>query len=154
MMSYHINLLGKFGTSSVIMPYYGETHKSFLLLSQLDRQSRDMLDGNFDAVLNWMMWNLTCLNIDGYNKEMLLMPWNLFKFSFNLVEESMLNVFIRLIERIKNKEGYYFNANFMHSRLWIDQIKIDTKFVNKLSPIIDLLKIIEVTDYIKQIILK
>ena len=149
MMSYHINLLGKFGTSSLIMPYYGETHKIFLLLSQLDRQSRDMLDGNFDAFLNWMIRNLTCLNIDAYNEEMLLIPWNLFRFSFNLMEESILNKFIRLIERINNKEGFYFNANFMHSRLWIDQIKIDTKFVNKLSPIMDLLKIIEVTDYTK-----
>ena len=55
MLSSHISLLERFGTCSTIMTYFGATHKSFLILTQLSRDTRVMLDYNYEIFLNWMI---------------------------------------------------------------------------------------------------
>ena len=52
MLSSHISLLKRFGKCSIIMTYFGAAHKSFLILTQLSRDAREMLDYNYDAFLD------------------------------------------------------------------------------------------------------
>ena len=57
MLSTRNPLLTKFGVAFTIMSYYEQTHQSFLLLSKLTKQSRIMLDENYEAFLNSMIAN-------------------------------------------------------------------------------------------------
>ena len=152
MLSTRITLLERFGPWSVIIPYFGTTDRSFLLLSQLSRKSRDMLDCYFEEVLNWMAANTTCLLVytEGQGRIMLL-PSCLFRFEITLDWEGLVNTFLILINNVNNKEGYYFNQHFMHSRLRIDRLKVNDALVKNLYPSLELLKATEVVDYIENI---
>ena len=149
MLSTNIALFEKFGVRAVIMSYYGTTDQSFLLLSQLNRKLREMLDESYEGILNSMINNTTCLRID-YEDEWwkLSLPWNLFKFKIRLDSEEKTNEFMLHINNINDRKGYYFNQHYMHSRLWIDYLEIYQKYVNILYPSLELLKSIEVIDYI------
>ena len=148
-MSSRITLLEMFGTSSVIMPYYGTTHQSFLFLSKLNIHSREMLDNNFDGFLNWMMKNLVWIIIDDeYRGDMLFLPCSLFKFTIRLNCDALISKFLKFIENINNKTGYYFNNHFMNSRLWVDIIEVKSEDAEKLYSSLKLLEAIEVIDYI------
>ena len=61
MMSTRIDLVEKFGVCTVLMSYYGTTDQSFLLLSQINSKSREMLDMFYEEILNSMINNTTCL---------------------------------------------------------------------------------------------
>ena len=52
MLSSRVSLLERFGKCSTIMTYFGATHKSFLILTQLSRDTRETLDYNYEAFLN------------------------------------------------------------------------------------------------------
>ena len=54
------------------------------------------------------------------------------------------------INNINDRKGYYFNQHYMHSRLCIDSLEIHQKYVNILYPSLELLKSIEVIDYINK----
>ena len=149
MLSTNIALFEKFGVRAVIMSYYGTTDQSFLLLSQLNRKLREMLDESYEGILNSMINNATCLLINREDNEWKLsIPWNLFKFRIYLNSEEITKTFLLHINNIKDRKGYYFNQHYMHSRLWIDSLEIDQKYVNILYPSLELLKSIEVIDYI------
>ena len=125
MMSSRISLLEWFSTCTLVMPYFGPTHKSFLLLSQLSKGSRKMLDEFFEEILNWLKENLVCLTIEyDFQIELMFLPANLFKFSIKLNTIQALESFVKLIERINNKKGYYFNENYMHNRLCIEKMYV------------------------------
>ena len=144
-----IDLMEKFGVCSVVMSYYSWIHKSFLVLSQLNRGSREMLDINYDAFLNSMNGNILWLEVDEHNKEVFLMPSSLFKLSFELNNADVLESFLVWIRNINDKEGYYFNQHFMHNRLWINQIWVDAILAETLYGDIDLIKATEVVKYAK-----
>ena len=149
MLSTNIALFEKFGVRSVLMSYYGTTDQSFLLLSQLNRKLREMLDESYEGILNSMINNATCLRIGNKDEEWKLsLPWNLFKFKILLDSEEVLNKFLLHINNINDRKGYHFNQHYMHSRLWIDSLEIDQKYVNILYPSLEILKSIEVVDYI------
>ena len=142
----HINLLEKFSTWTAIIPYFGRADRSFLLLSMLNKKTRKVLDENYDAILNWLMNTATWLKIEYQDqKELLMLPWNLFQLSIRIYDEEqeLLDTFIKLIWNINSLKGYYFNKHFMHSRLFIEELIIDEKMVNKLYPILELLKTTE-----------
>ena len=152
MLSTRITLLERFGPWSVIIPYFGTTDRSFLLLSQLSRKSRDMLDCYFEEVLNWMTANTTCLLVYSEDQgRIMLLPSCLFRFEITLDWEVLVNTFLILINNVNNKEGYYFNQHFMHSRLRIDSLKVNDALVKNLYPSLELLKTTEVVDYIVNI---
>ena len=149
MLSINIALFEKFGVRTVIMSYYGTTDQSFLLLSQLNRKLREMLDESYEGILNSMINNATCLLINREDEEWKLsLPWNLFKFRICLNSEEITKTFLLYINHINDRKGYYFNQHYMHSRLWIDSLEIDQKYVNILYPSLEILKSIEVIDYI------
>ena len=140
MLSSNIHLLDKFGLTWTVLPYFASADRSFLLLTQLYRKSREMLDENFEAILNWLIGTATWIEIiDSYNENMLFLPCNLFRFSFCLNSESCTKSFIELIKRIDDEKGYYFNDKFMHSRLCIDRLELCSDFIEILYPSIDLL---------------
>ena len=144
-----INLFEKFGVCTVLLPYYGTVDRSFLLLSQLNWRSRVMIDDYFEEILNWLIWNITLLKIDEeWQEKFLLLPSNLFKFEIILNWEELVNTFLSKIQSINDKKGYYFNEHFMHSRLYIELLRVKDNFVLKLFPHIDLLKTTEIIDCI------
>ena len=151
MLSTNIALFEKFGVRTVLMSYYGTTDQSFLLLSQLNRKLREMLDESYEGILNSMINNTTCLLIDCQDEEWKLsLPWNLFKFRIILNSKEAINEFILHINNIYDWKGYYFNQHYMHSRLCIDSLEVKHEYVNILYLSIELLKSIEVNDYINK----
>ena len=52
-----IPMLSRFDTISHIMPYYGQTHEAFLLLSSLCSKTRCKLDEYYDEFVNLMIEN-------------------------------------------------------------------------------------------------
>ena len=147
MLSTQIKLLEKFGTCTVIMPYFGHVDRSFLLLTWLNKNIRRMLDENYDALMNWMMETAACLKIKkDHQKDLLFLPWDLFIFSIEIDNKAhaLVNTFWRLIMNINNLKGHYFNEHFMHKRLSINKFIIDEKLISKLHSSLDLLKITKV----------
>ena len=53
-----IRILERFDVISITMPYYGSTHKSFLLLSALSPASRSKLDEFYQEFINIIDFNL------------------------------------------------------------------------------------------------
>ena len=152
MMSTRIDLVEKFGVCTVLMSYYGTTDQSFLLLSQINSKSREMLDTFYEEILNSMINNTTCLWLDKKFKRKLYLPWDLFIFKIILDSEIKANTFLQFLQDINDRKGYYFNQHFMHTRLWIEPIEIDDKLVAILYPSLELLKTTEVNDYIIRIL--
>ena len=104
-----ISLLEKFSTTTVIMPYYGPAHSSFLVLSKLNRKSREMLDQFYEEILNWMLKYAICLTIDDRREELLLLPINLFKFLIFLNWDSTIKASLRLKVFNWNKLNKYID---------------------------------------------
>ena len=144
MQSSHISLLERFGTSSTIMTYFGATHKSFLILTQLSRNTREMLDYNYEAFLNWMIWNNSTLNLKNDNKNILDLPWDLYKYWIYFDSESKVISFIELLQNINDKNGYYFNEHYMSNRLLTKKLIVRGRFLKLLHPHLELLKKTEV----------
>ena len=141
-----IHILQKFGVSSVIMPYFGYAHQSFLLLSRLSRESRTMLDDFYREMVNWLFeWNMRIL-INDSNIKMLYLPSDLFKYSINIKNESILLEFIQFIKIRHQHKGHYFNTHNMHERLWITNLDIQSKFIQELVPYFDILESIKLVD--------
>ena len=143
MISLRAPLLEKFGIWTVVMSYFGKTHQSFILLSKLNKQSRAMLDKNYEAFLNSMIKNNVCLKFNRRTKSTLYLPWDLFKYSICLFDENALNTFINVIQKIKDKNGYYFSKHFMHSRLCINEFIILSDLIENFYPKIEQLKTFE-----------
>ena len=141
-----VRILEKFGVSSVILPYFGYAHQSFLLLSRLSQGSRAMLDDFYREIINWLFeWNIMIL-INEYNIKMLYLPSDLFKYHFDLNDEIIFREFIEFLKMIDHNKGYYFKSHYMHERLWIWNLYIQLDQIEKLVPHFDILKSIKVID--------
>ena len=140
MLSTRIGLLEKFGVSSVILPYFGPVHSSFLILSKLSTKSRIMIDQFYEEILNCMAEYVISYEIWDKNWSMLLLPSDLFRFSINTECESLIENLIWLINNISANKGYYFNGHFMHKRLWINKFKLKPSLAVKMQPYLELLK--------------
>ena len=141
-----VRILQKFGVSSVVMPYFGYAHQSFLLLSQLNRGSRAMLDDFYPEMIYWLYeWNMRILITD-YNTKMLYLPSDLFKYSIDIKDETILREVIQFIKIIYQHKGHYFNSHNMHERLWITNLDIQSEFIQELVPYFDILKSIKLVE--------
>ena len=136
MMTSRVPLLEKFGVSFIVVSYFGSTHQGFLLLSKLNKRSRAMLDENYEAFLNSMIGN----NVSNKSLEWLNLPWDLFKYNIVLRNNNALNRFIKMISNINDRNGFYFNEHFMHSRLWIEEFILSANLAEKVYPHLELLK--------------
>ena len=147
MMPTRIALLEKFGVWTVTMSYFGSTHWSFLLLTQLSRNSRHMLNDNYQAFLNSMIRNNQLLRIEE-DETILNLPWDLFKYWSWFNKENKVDIFIKLVVNINDMNGSYFNEHFMNSRLWIEAIWIEADLIRNLYPYIEIIKKTEAIDAI------
>ena len=139
-----VRILEKFGVSSFVMPYFGYAHQSFLLLSQLSRGSRAMLDDFYREIVNWLIeWN-TLIKVADDNIKTLLLPYDLFKFWIDLNDEETINKFIEFLTMKNQHKGHFFNEHYMHERLWISTLFIRPDLIQKLIPYFDILKWIKV----------
>ena len=149
MIAFRISLLENFGTCSVIASYYGPTHQSFLLLSQLSKESRKMLDDNYEGILNSLIGTAIWLNVyEDEQKDLLSLPWDLFRYDISLCSQITVDLFIQLIERIRNKEGYFFNEHFMHNRLCIERLDLDSELYENFELLLEFLKTTEILYFI------
>ena len=138
MLSTSNPLLTKFELTFTIMSYYEQTHQSLLLLSKLTKQSRIMLDENYEAFLNSMIANNASIDEEIILKKLNL-PSDLFRFTILLWSIRHIKIFIRMKENKHDWIGNYFNSHFIHSRLWIDKLIIKTEWVKMLYPYHELL---------------
>ena len=141
-----VRILEKFGVSSVVMPYFGYAHQSFLVLSSLCRGSRAMLNDFYRETVNWLYeWNMV-ISIDDSNIKMFYLPSDLFKYSFDLKNEVILQEFIEFLTIRGHHKGHYFYANYMDERLWIWGVYIRPDLIQRLVPHFDILKSTKVID--------
>ena len=146
MQSFQVRILEKFGVSSVVMPYFGYAHQSFLLLSRLSKGSRTMLDDFYREIVNWLFeWNIL-ISINDQNTKEMFLPSDLFKFMIDLKNESILQKFIEFIRMRHQRKGHYFNAHYMHERLKISNLYIRPDLIQELAPDHDILNSIKLTD--------
>ena len=146
MQSSQVRILEKFGVSSVVMPYFGFAHQSFLLLSQLSKGSRAMLDDFYREIVNWLFkWSMM-ISIDDQNTEAMFLPSDIFKYTIDLKNKSILKKFIKFIRMKHQNKGHYFNAHYMHERLRIFSLYIRPDLIKELFPDHDILNSIKLTD--------
>ena len=148
-MSTSIPIFQKFGVCLTVMSYFGYTHQSFLLLSHLNRESREKLDESYEAFLNRLMPNLAWNDFKEEQKKNIDLPCDLFQFNLMLNTEADIASFLGVVDNIHNKKGHYFNHHYMHSRLYSDLAWIVVEFADKLYPHLDSLKDIEIVEYIQ-----
>ena len=146
MQSSQVRILEKFGVSSVVMPYFGYAHQSFLLLSRLSKGSRAMLDDFYREIVNWLFeWN-KMISIDDQNSKDMFLPSDLFNFTIDLKNESLLQEFIEFIRMKHQHKGHYFNSHYMHERLKIFSLLIRPDLIQELAPDLDILNSIKLAD--------
>ena len=148
-MSTSILIFKKFGVCLKIMSYFDHIHQSFLLLSHLNRESREKLDENYEAFLNGLIRNSARNDFKEKHEKNRYLPCDLFLFNIILNTEVDIASFLEVVDNIHNKKGYYFNKHCMHTRLYSELIWIDDEFVDKLYPHLDYLKDIEIVDIYK-----
>ena len=143
-----IPMLSRFDSISHIMPYYGETHRAFLLLSGLWKETREKLDEFYYEFVTCMKEYWIIIRINKWDiKKFLFLPNDLFQLIFKVylnIEESA--IFIKFIESLRDSKGWYFNSHYMHSKIKIeDSIRVNIKYIDKLYAYVDLLKSTQVT---------
>ena len=127
-----VPILQRFDTIASIMPYYGPTHKAFLLMSSLCSASRRKLDEHYVAFINWMEKHCISIFINLQRSyDLLFFPNDLFEVNFDWVAQIHINKFIRFIRNLHERKGCYFNNNYAQIPNWIN-IKITTKSLYKI----------------------
>ena len=76
------------------------------------------------------------------------LPWDLFNFSIDIEDEEMLHSVLAYITDTIEQKGYFFNQHFMSKRLCLSCFYLPAKLVEKIYKYIEILKTIEVIDYI------
>ena len=146
MQTSKIHILEKFGVSSVVMPYFGYSHQSFLLLTRLSGRSRAMLVEFYQEMISWLYdWNMM-ISITDHNIKMLYLPSNLFKYSINLDNKLIVQQFVEFLSMINQHKGHYFNSHYMHDRLCILNLYILPNLIQELVPNFDILKSIKIVN--------
>ena len=141
-----IPMLSRFDAISHIMPYYGQTHWAFLLLSSLCSDTREKLDEFYDEFVNRMGEYWRYLLVYSTNqKSRKFLPNDLFEVNIDCSNEENSQILIKFIGNLKDLKGWYFGEHYMHSKIKIrDPIKVYIKFIKELYAYIDILKSIKV----------
>ena len=122
----------KFDIIIKIMPYYGQTHKAFLLLSRLCIRSRQELDKNYNEFIINMnkYWQWIEFNEQKVFKHILL-PNDLFGVKFWCTSELGFNAFIEFIKNLEDCKGWYFNKHYMHLNIKTEVPIQISEFINE-----------------------
>ena len=138
-----IPMLSKFDAISHIMPYFGQTHKAFFLLSSLCSETRYKLDEFYCAFVTCMKeyWKVNGINERNY-KKFLFLPDDLFVFYIDDWDQSVsLSLLIKFLKKLRDSKGWYFNSHYMHSKIKIrDPIVVNIKSIKKLYAYVDIMK--------------
>ena len=86
------------------------------------------------------------ISINDQNTKAMFLPSDLFKYSINLKNESILQEFIEFIRMKHQHKGYYFNSHYMHERLKIFNLFIQPDLIQALVFDLDILNSIKLTD--------
>ena len=109
-----------------------------------------MLDDFYREIVNWLFeWNIL-ISINDQNAKAMFLPSDLFKYSIDLKNESILQEFIEFIRMRHQHKGHYFNAHYMHERLKICSLYIRPDLIQELVPDFEILnsaKIIKVNNW-------
>ena len=137
-----IPMLSRFDAISHIMPYYGQTHRAFLLLSGLCSETRLKLDEFYDEFVTLMQEYWGYIEINSADQlAHLFLPNDLFEFIIKCRYKENSHVLIKFIDNLRKLNGRYFNSNYMHSKIKIrDHIVIDIDTVKRLYAYVNLLK--------------
>ena len=127
-----IPVLENFALISKILPFYGYTHKSFLLLSVLWVKTREKLDEYYDEFRKFMMRYRITIVINQKNMSRLQLPSDLFKFSIK-VNENNIDEFEEFIDRMHNRDGCFFNNHYMNEFYQWDDIVVSSNIFKRLS---------------------
>ena len=140
-----IPILNRFDTISAIMPYYGYSHKSFLLLSSLCTTTRKKLDEFYEAFVYLMRQNLLFVEIK-LDLNNLFLPIDLFGISISkLIGKTVLESFVKFIKNLNESKGWYFNKHYMHSQIVLKNwIPVDYFWIKELYHNLSILKSIQV----------
>ena len=141
-----IPMLNRFDAISHIMPYYGQTHRAFLLLSSLCSKTRNKLDEYYDEFVKVMREYWMQVWVDSkYSQDHIFLPNDLFEVSFILSNKEMVEPFIKFIKNLSSSKGWYFNSHYMHSEIKIqDPVRVKFDLIKELVAYVDLLKSIQV----------
>ena len=145
-------MFDRFNLISHVMPFYGYTHKAFLVLSILCSASRHKLDEYYFEFIQCMKENWFCINKGlECSVKHLYLPNDLFNLTIVPITEQNIYAFIKYIENIRLSNGWYFKGHYMHSQIKIsDPILIDRWLIEKLHPYLATLQSIRVKLYNKQ----
>ena len=137
-----IPMLSRFDLISHIMPYYGQTHRAFLLLSSLWKETRCKLDEFYWEFVTRMKEYWAYFDITSTSRlTQLFLPNDLFEFRIMCLDKEKSAIFINFIENLRDSKGWYFNSHFMHSKIKIrDPIVVSIKCIDTLYAYVDLLK--------------
>ena len=88
----------------------------------------------------------TEINADEEGCDFVTLPSDLFRIRFNAEKLSMdmTKKIAQLIQRVGNKEGYYFKNHYMHSFLNISDVHLDYKAAETLLPLAGIIEDIQV----------
>ena len=141
-----IPMLSRFDAISHIMPYYGETHRAFLLLSGLCSETREKLDEFYEEFVNHMKEYWMFIDSDRWKKwKTFCLPNDLFGVSIEYFSKGNCIKFFEFIENLRDSKGWYFNSYYMHSKIKIRYpIKVDIYEIKILSAYVDVMKSIQV----------
>ena len=149
-----IPMLSRFDAISHIMPYYDQTHKAFLLLSNLCSETRSKLDEFYNEFVTHMKENWIFVEANSTDRmTSIFLPNDLFEVSIDCRDPKAFDAFdafdsfdafdafIEFIENLKDSKGWYFNRNYMHSKIKIrDPITVDIRNIKTLYAYVDVLK--------------
>ena len=143
----NIPMLNRIDTISHIMPYYGHTHRAFLLLSSLCSMTRNKLNEFYDEFVNHMREHWIYLEAYSTSQQAnIFLPNDLFKIFIECLYQETTDRFIEFIVNLRDFKGWHFNNNYMHSQINIKgPIVADIYCIKKLYPYVDVMKSILVT---------
>ena len=137
-----IPMLSRFNLISHIMPFYGQTHRAFLLLSGLCSETRCKLDEFYDEFVTCMKENWMLTKVDYMDsKSRLFLPNDLFVVNIDCGYDRNSIYLIKFIKDLRDSEGWYFKSHYMHLKIKIqDPIRVDIGFIYELYPYVKILK--------------
>ena len=86
------------------------------------------------------------ISIDDQNTKAMFLPSDLFSFTIDLMNKSILQEFIEFIRMKHQHKGHYFNAHYIHELLKISKLYIWPDLIQELAPDHDILNSIKLTD--------
>ena len=99
-MEQRITILENFWITSIIMPFYGKTHKMFLLLSSLYSGSRHKLNEFYPEFRKWMRDYWLEITIDSDTLQNLFLPSDLFWLTISYYFDSNMDIISEFISNL------------------------------------------------------